>query len=85
MTPKRKPATSEAPVAAMSLPELCTEAADHVARARLSLHDETYDADRALRHLDDAILCLKRLLTKGQAHRGHAARGDSANSDLRSA
>ena len=43
------------------------EAADHVARARLSLSDETSDADRALRHLDDAILCLRRLLAHGRA------------------
>ena len=33
---------------ALSLSELCSEAADHVARARLSLFDESADADRAL-------------------------------------
>jgi hypothetical protein len=66
MTPKRKPVASEAP-ARPSLPALCSEAAEHVARARLSLDDESYDADRALLHLDEAILCLKRLLAHGRA------------------
>lgn len=51
----------------ITLSALCSEAADHVARARLSLSDETSDADRALRHLDDAILCLRRLLAHGRA------------------
>src|SRR4051812_34784792 len=46
---------------ALSLSELCSEAADHVARARLTLFDESADADRALLHLDEAIFCLKRL------------------------
>ena len=52
---------------ALSLSELCSEAADHVARARLSLFDESADADRALLHLDEAIFCLKRLLAQGHA------------------
>ena len=52
---------------ALSLSELCSEAADHVARARLSLFDESTDADRALLHLDEAIFCLKRLLVQGRA------------------
>jgi hypothetical protein len=52
---------------ALSLSELCSEAADHVARARLSLFDESADADRALLHLDEAIFCLKRLLAQGRA------------------
>ena len=47
---------------AATLSELCSEAADHVARARLSLFDETTDAEPALAHLDDAIFCLKRML-----------------------
>ena len=51
---------------ALSLSELCSEAADHVARARLSLFDESADADRALLHLDEAIFCLKRLLAQGR-------------------
>ncbi|MGZ8415693.1 MAG: hypothetical protein ACXWVQ_01715 [Methyloceanibacter sp.] len=52
---------------ALSLSQLCSEAADHVARARLSLFDEAADADRALLHLDEAIFCLKRLLAQGRA------------------
>ena len=52
---------------ALSLSQLCSEAADHVARARLSLFDEGADADRALLHLDEAIFCLKRLLAQGRA------------------
>ena len=36
-------------------------------RARLSLFDESADADRALLHLDEAIFCLKRLLAHGRA------------------
>ena len=52
---------------ALSLSELCSEAADHVARARLSIFDESADADRALLHLDEAIFCLKRLLAQGRS------------------
>jgi hypothetical protein len=67
MTPKRKAAACSPPTAAApSLPQLCSEAAEHVARARLALFDETYDTDRALRHLDEAIECLKRLLAHGR-------------------
>lgn len=51
---------------AMTLSELCSEAADHVARARLSLFDENADANHALLHLDEAIFCLKRLLAYGR-------------------
>jgi hypothetical protein len=50
-----------------TLSALCSEAADHVAKARLSLSDEDSDADRALLHLDEAILCLRRLLAHGRA------------------
>ena len=49
----------------VSLSELCSEAADHVAKARLSLFDDGANADRALLHLDEAIFCLKRLLAHG--------------------
>jgi len=49
-----------------SLPALCTEAADHVAHARLLLDDERYDADHALKSLDDAIACLQRLRATGR-------------------
>jgi hypothetical protein len=52
---------------AATLSELCSEAADHVARARLSLFDESADANHALLHLDEAIFCLKRLLAYGRA------------------
>ena len=52
---------------AMTLPELCSEAADHVAKARLSLSDDGGNADRALLHLDEAILCLRRLLAHGRS------------------
>lgn len=54
-------------MAAMTLSQLCSEAADHVARARLSLFDENGNADRALLHLEEAIFCLKRLLAHGRA------------------
>ncbi|MFO7477396.1 MAG: hypothetical protein R6X03_03430 [Methyloceanibacter sp.] len=57
---------------AMTLSELCSEAADHVARARLSLFDENADANHALLHLDEAIFCLKRLLAHGRATAGGA-------------
>jgi hypothetical protein len=50
-----------------SLSALCSEAADHVAKARLSLSDADGDADRALLHLDEAIFCLRRLLAHGRA------------------
>jgi hypothetical protein len=49
----------------VSLSELCSEAADHVAKARLSLFDDDADATRALLHLDEAIFCLKRLFAHG--------------------
>jgi hypothetical protein len=52
---------------ALTLAELCSEAADHVAKARLSLFDESADADRALLHLDEAIFCLQRLLAHGRS------------------
>jgi hypothetical protein len=63
-----------------SLSELCSEAADHVAQARLSLFDESGDAERALLHLDEAIFCLKRLLAYGRARGvgGSAAKFQSA-------
>ena len=65
-----KPTSKRAQDRAMpnaTLSELCSEAADHVAQARLSLFDESGDAERALLHLDEAILCLKRLLAYGHA------------------
>jgi len=65
-----KPTSKRAQDKAVPIPtlsELCSEAADHVALARLSLFDGGGDAERALLHLDEAILCLKRLLAHGRA------------------
>jgi hypothetical protein len=70
MTQVRKPLGAKGDDKVMpplSLSELCSEAADHVAKARLSLFDESADANRALLHLDEAIFCLKRLLAHGRA------------------
>ena len=72
MTTKGKAAGIEvAETLRPSLSELCTEAADHVARARIALHDETLDPDQALIHLDEAIACLKRLGTHGNPPRAN--------------
>jgi len=62
-------------LSALSLSELCSEAADHMARARLSLFDESADADRALLHLDEAIFCLKRLLAQGRRRTAESRAG----------
>jgi hypothetical protein len=51
------------------LSDLCSEAAGHVAKARMALHVETFDTDQALAHLDDAIGCLRRLLAHSRAGR----------------
>jgi hypothetical protein len=70
MTEPPKPTSKRAQDGTMrvpTLPELCSEAADHVAKARLSLFDQSGDAERALLHLDEAIFCLKRLLAYGRA------------------
>ncbi len=70
MTEPPKPTSKRAqdePMPVPTLPELCSEAADHVAKARLSLFNEDGDAERALVHLDEAISCLKRLLAYGRA------------------
>jgi hypothetical protein len=64
-----------APLPGPSLPQLCSEAADHMARARIALHDETLDADQALIHLDEAISCLKRLWTHGSTPNGGTKQG----------
>jgi hypothetical protein len=50
-----------------SLSELCSEAADHVAKARHALFDDSVDPEYALVHLDEAIFCLKRLLAYGRS------------------
>jgi hypothetical protein len=70
MTQKPRPTDARAHdtvMPAVTLSELCSEAADHVAKARRALFDESADADRALLHLDEAIFCLKRLLARGRA------------------
>jgi hypothetical protein len=68
MSRKRSSAKGQdKPMPAATLSELCSEAADHVARARLSLFDESADANHALLHLDEAIFCLKRMLAYGRA------------------
>jgi hypothetical protein len=70
MTQVRKPLGAKGEdrvMPTLSLSELCSEAADHVAKARLSLVDDDGNADRALLHLDEAIFCLKRLLAHGRA------------------
>ena len=68
MTTNRKAKAAEAPDGPLpSLPQLWTAAADHVALARIALGDETFDADQALIHLDEAIACLKRLWAHGRA------------------
>ena len=69
MKPTAKPAANAEHklVAAMTLSQLCSEAADHMARARRTLADASGDADRALLHLDEAIFCIKRMLAHGRA------------------
>jgi len=81
MTQIQKPIAAKAQdqvMPALSLSELCSKAADHVAQARLSLFDETGNADRALLHLDEAIFCLKRLLAHGRASGATGSRLRSA-------
>jgi len=63
-----EPAPQPAPRIA-TLSELCSEAASHVARARIALFDESADTESALAHLDEAIACLRRLLTHSRAAR----------------
>ncbi len=50
-----------------TLTELCNDAANHVAQARIALFTETADTDGALDHLDEAIRCLKRFAAQGRA------------------
>jgi hypothetical protein len=57
----------------LSLSELCSEAADHVSKARISLFDESYDTEAALLHLDEAIFCLKRILAHGRTGESNGA------------
>jgi hypothetical protein len=50
-----------------ALSALCTDAAKHVAQARIALFSERLDTDGALDHLDQAIFLLQRLHTHGSA------------------
>jgi len=63
-----------------SLPQLCDQAANHVARARIALFEETSGSDQALAHLDEAIGCLKRLWQHGTAP--ESAAPEEAPADL---
>jgi len=51
------------------LSDLCSEAAGHVAKARMALNIEVFDADQALAHLDDAIGCLQRIVAHSKTGR----------------
>jgi hypothetical protein len=64
----------------VTLSELCTEAAKHVAQARIALFSQSVDTDGALDHLDQAIFCLQRLSAQGRA-----AGLDRASAKFRSA
>lgn len=68
----------------LALSALCTEAAQHMARARVALYADTTDTDDALAHLDEAIGCLKRLLSYGRSSNRNSlrARLRSLNADL---
>jgi hypothetical protein len=55
------------PEGGVTLSELCTEAAKHVAQARIALFSQDIDTDGALDHLDQAIFCLQRLSAQGRA------------------
>lgn len=89
MKPNQKAAVSavqDKTTPASSLPELCTDAADHIASATVALHDESYDADQALADLDEAILCLKRLVARGTVSKKlQASNGNAPQLSLRSA
>ena len=63
----------------LALSALCTEAAQHMARARVALYADSTDTDDALAHLDEAIGCLKRLLSYG-----HSSGRNSLRARLRS-
>ena len=88
MRPNQKAAVSAVQDDAMpatSLPQLCTVATDRVASARVALHEESYDADQALADLDEALICLRRLLARGTASKLHASNANEPGPRLRSA
>jgi hypothetical protein len=43
------------------LAQVCGQAAEHMAKARVALDSESFDTNRALDHLDEAISCLQGL------------------------
>ena len=65
----------------LALSALCTEAGEHMARARVALHTDTTNTDDALAHLDEAIGCLKRLLSYSRY--GRASSRNSLRARLR--
>ena len=52
--------------------QICDRAADHIARARQALDDDSLDPAEALGHLDNAIACLKGLSRKGRPPKAKA-------------
>jgi hypothetical protein len=84
-TMKQKSKAHDKVMPPLSLSELCSEAADHVAKARISLFNDSYDAEVALLHLDEAIFCLKRLLAHGRSTDVNGASVNGASATLRSA
>ncbi len=58
-------AKPERPILALS--GLCHDAADHIARARHALFEETADTDTAMSQLDDAILLLKSVVAASKS------------------
>lgn len=57
-----------------ALSALCSDAAKHVAQARIALFAERVDTDGALDHLDQAIFLLQRLHTHGTLDAGQRAK-----------
>lgn len=57
-----------------ALSSLCTDAANHVAQARIALFSERADTDGALDHLDQAIFLLQRLYAHGSAPGANVAK-----------
>lgn len=58
----------------LTLSAICSEAADHVGKARIALDSDETGADDALAHLDEAIGCLKRLLAYSRHSRQNGSR-----------
>lgn len=60
-TAAESPMTSDRAAELARYSELCNEAADHVAKAHVSLFADDDEAETAIAHLDAAIDCLKQL------------------------